>query len=176
MNTTAYKKPNPYIEKFKSSLLTDRPAMEAIRNTMSDAKYGELWWVSATTVIKYMWYVKKWLYNGMPQIKLDVEATNKLRLQYSDWKLAKMLNCSNASIAKYCWTRRSRWIPYSTKIHIVPDIVPDMQPAIVHKKKKLQVELKQDRWEYPVEIPYWANDSIYISWDNPHPYLFSKIS
>ena len=54
MDTHKFRKPNPILEKFKASLITDRPAMDAIRNTMSDADYGKICGVSSTTVIKYM--------------------------------------------------------------------------------------------------------------------------
>ena len=54
MNTRQYRKLNLAVENFKSSLLADRSAMDAVRNTMSDASYGKLWGISSTTVVSYM--------------------------------------------------------------------------------------------------------------------------
>ena len=64
----------------------------------------------------------------MPKIKIDVDATNKLRWQYKDSDIAKMLNCSNASIAKYCGTRRDNGIPHISASHIVPYVIPTIPP------------------------------------------------
>ena len=54
MNTRQYRKPNLAVENFKASLIADRPAMDAVRNTMSDVEYGKLWGISSTTVVSYM--------------------------------------------------------------------------------------------------------------------------
>lgn len=54
MSIREFRKPKIALENFKSSLLANRQEMESIRNTMSDTKYGEIWGVSGTTVLKYM--------------------------------------------------------------------------------------------------------------------------
>lgn len=175
MDTHKFRKPNQNIERFKASILTDRPAMDSIRNTMSDTSYGKLWGISGTTVLKYMWYVDKHLYNGMPRVELDAEATNKLRWTYRDWEIARMLNCSNASIQKYCGTRRDNWIPHISISHIVPDIIPTLPPALKRIHKEVTVWLNQDRWETKVDVPYWDQSDTVELYNWPHKYLYEKL-
>lgn len=176
MNINIERSPSENLTRFKESLLINREEMEGKRNLVSDVEYGKTWWISGTTILKHMWKVDKHLYNGMPRIKMDVKATNLLRWTYRDKKIAKMLKCSNASIQKYCGTRRDNWIPHISASHIVPDVIPNLPPAIKRADVEKEILLKQDNWIYKVDKPYWDTSSEVQLYNWPHPYLREKIA
>lgn len=157
------------VNAFILALAADSPSMEDIRKDMPDIQFWEIYGVSSMTIVNYMgWKNKK----KIAESRFDIDTVNKLRFTKDDDEIARLYNCSISTIQKRCGTKTALGIPRKKGV-TMKNNTWDINRRLAEETKVIR---KQDNWIYKVEVPYWMNDDVVISGDNPHPAIFSKIA
>lgn len=80
----------------------EKKRIQEERITMSDASLWDLYWVSTTTIVNYLWSPpKKSLKTSKKYKYIDIDKAIWMRSEwYSDVEIAKHLGCANSTINK----------------------------------------------------------------------------
>jgi hypothetical protein len=169
------------VSAFIDQLNTRRSEMDAQRIVMSDTDFGKLYNVSCCTVTNYMGYMKKNITYKSTIKTISKSEINWLRAIHSDTFIAKKYWCSLATINKHFGSREELWLPkhwwtnYKNNTN-AKKIYKDSISAINSRLEATKVPINGDRWVYKVEKPYWMTDDLIVSGDNPHPFIYNKLS
>lgn len=154
---------NNWFRKFMD--LLDNPEekkrIQEERITMSDASLWDLYWVSTTTIVNYLWTPpKKSLKKSKKYKYIDVDKAIWMRSEwYSDVEIAKHLGCANSTINKRLgnkWDWYKSWNKFKKYVARPPDPYKN-NSAIIEQK------------------PYWNTDNTIEIGTNPIPALYSYI-
>lgn len=154
---------------FKEKLLTDREKMNSERNTMSDRKFWQLYWISATMVGTHMWQRTVLITNRKVKRKvIDTDKVNELRKNHTDTYIANLFNCGTRTLLVHCGGRKSLWFKdVRVSTYNVWDVVVKKEPPRTVPRYVADRNLKQDKWDNTEETPYWMTDEVIIAGDAP---------
>ncbi len=137
----------------------EKKRIQEERITMSDASLWDLYWVSTTTIVNYLWNPpKKSLKTSKKYKYIDIDKAIWMRSEwYSDVEIAKHLGCANSTINKRLGNKWD-WYKSSNKFKKYVARPPD--PYI-------QTFVKVEN--------YWDDSDMVETWTAPHPFIFTKI-
>lgn len=137
----------------------EKKRIQEERITMSDASLWDLYWVSTTTIVNYLWNPpKKSLKTSKKYKYIDIDKAIWMREEwYSDVEIAKHLGCANSTINKRLGNRWD-WYKSSNKFKKYVARPPD--PYI-------QTFVKVEN--------YWDDSDMVEIGTNPIPALYNHI-
>ncbi len=143
----------------------EKKRIQEERITMSDASLWNLYWVSTTTIVNYLWAPpKKSLKKAKKYKYIDVDKAIWMREEwYTDVEIAWALWCSNSTINKRLgnrWDWYKSWNKFKKYVARPPD---------PYKKKEEEIKTVISN------VPYWDTTDMVEIWTNPHPFLYTKI-
>lgn len=107
------------------------------------------------------------------KVKLDPEKVNIMRLSMTDLEIRKELWTSTVNINNQCWTRRKNRIPFIQRNLVTKQWKPTLHKPIIDERNlmtKRHIEI--------VKGNYWdieGSKDIVRVWENPHPFISTKI-
>lgn len=104
----------------------EKKRIQEERITMSDASLWDLYWVSTTTIVNYLWAPpKKSLKTSKKYKYIDIDKAIWMRSEwYSDVEIAKHLGCANSTINKRLgnkWDWYKSWNKFKKYVARPPD-------------------------------------------------------
>lgn len=137
----------------------EKKRIQEERITMSDASLWDLYWVSTTTIVNYLWNPpKKSLKTSKKYKYIDIDKAIWMRSEwYSDVEIAKHLGCANSTINKRLgnrWDWYKSWNKFKKYVARPPD--PYIQTFV-------KVE------------NYWDDSDMVEIGTNPIPALYNHI-
>lgn len=152
---------NKWFRKFLDLLdnSEEKKKIEEERVNMSDASLWDLYWVSTTTIVNYLWNPpKKDLKKAKKYKYIDVDKAIGMRSEwYSDVDIAKHLGCANSTINKRLGNKWD-WYKSSNKFKKYVARPPDPYIEVITKQ-----------WNY------WDDSDMIEFGTNPHKALYSYI-
>lgn len=142
----------------------EKKRIQEERITMSDASLWNLYWVSTTTIVNYLWTPpKKELKKAKKYKYIDIDKAIWMRSEwYTDVQIATELWCANSTINKRLgnrWDWYKSWNKFKKYVARLPE------PVV--KKEEIKTVISN--------VPYWDTTDTIELWTNPHPFLYTKI-
>lgn len=138
----------------------EKKRIQEERITMSDASLWDLYWVSTTTIVNYLWNPpKKSLKTSKKYKYIDIDKAIWMRSEwYSDVEIAKHLGCANSTINKRLGNKWD-WYKSSNKFKKYVARPPD--PYI-------QTFVKVEN--------YWDDSDMVEIWTKPFKWFYDKLA